>query len=128
MTTPNEHERMVEEARKRYIEMWDRGEFQWNHHKGDSGRKPINPERIWQIFIAPTLTTLTTKVRREVGAELMRLAEGEKRDQDAPKENDPHFTGCGGCGGAYPAICGCKEVNQALDTLKKHITSVTGVK
>ena len=38
--------------------------------------------------------------------------------QDAPKENDPYFTGCGGCGADYPAICGCREVNQSIeDTL-----------
>lgn len=50
--------------------------------------------------------------------------EGEKRNQDAPKESDPHFTGCGGCGGQYPAICGCREVNKALSVA---ITAVEGL-
>jgi len=38
-----------------------------------------------------------------------------KRDQNAKKEDDPHFTGCGGCGEQYPAICGCRDFNEGVD-------------
>ena len=38
-----------------------------------------------------------------------------KRDQNAKKEDDPHFTGCGGCGEQYPAICGCRDFNAGVD-------------
>ena len=56
--------------------------------------------------------------------EAVEIIKGMKRNQDAPKENDPHFTGCGGCGEAYPAICGCREVNQALDDTLTIINSI----
>jgi hypothetical protein len=69
--------------------------------------------------------TLITQIITNTGAEIMRRVEGERRDQNAPKPNDPHFTGCGGCGGQYPTICGCRGVNQALDTIKQHIKCVT---
>ena len=50
------HTDSVEAARKKYIEMWGKGEFEWNHHDGGKlGQKPISPERIWQVFIKPTL-------------------------------------------------------------------------
>jgi hypothetical protein len=54
------------------------------------------------------------KIAREAMVEKIK---GMKRNQEAPKENDPHFTGCGACGRSYPAICGCKEVNEVLDTI-----------
>ena len=38
-----------------------------------------------------------------------------KRDQNAKKEDDPHFTGCGGCREQYPAICGCRDFNAGVD-------------
>ena len=38
-----------------------------------------------------------------------------KRDQNAKKEDDPHFTGCGGCGEQFPAICGCRDFNEGVD-------------
>jgi len=38
-----------------------------------------------------------------------------KRDQNAKKEDDPHFTGCGGCGEQFPAICGCRDFNAGVD-------------
>ena len=48
--------------------------------------------------------------------------EGMRRDQKKKKESDPYFTGCGACGGSYPAICGCKEVNEALDDILALLT------
>ena len=48
----------VEELKRQYDEMWNAGEFEFNHHFGDDlGRKPINPQRIWNVFIKPMLHT-----------------------------------------------------------------------
>jgi len=40
-----------------------------------------------------------------------------KRDQNAKKEDDPHFTGCGGCGEQYPAICPDLHSENPCDAL-----------
>jgi len=71
----------------------------------ESDREQVRP--YLPLVESHTKAILTNVVER------LRL---EKRDQDAPKEGDPHFTGCGGCGADYPAICGCREVNHALQT------------
>lgn len=40
--------------KNQYKEMWDKGEFEWNHHEGDDlYKKPISPWRIWNSFIEP---------------------------------------------------------------------------
>lgn len=71
-------------------------------------------EEIVIPWLRDKLTTILTKQLTELEVEVRKM----KRDQDAPKENDPYFTGCGGCGADYPAICGCREVNQSIeDTL-----------
>lgn len=52
----HKHTLDIESAKKKYEEMWNRGEFEWNHHFAEpTGKKPINPLRIWQTFIEPLL-------------------------------------------------------------------------
>lgn len=54
------------ELEKQYVAMWDKGEFEWNHHDGDElGKKPISPWRIWTTFIKPTLHQQLQKAREE---------------------------------------------------------------
>lgn len=45
----------IEELKEKFIEAFDKGEFEWNHHEGDIVGKPISPMRIWNTFIEPTL-------------------------------------------------------------------------
>jgi len=41
---------------KRFAEMWDKGEFEWNHHEGDKiGKKPVSIYRIFNCYIKPLL-------------------------------------------------------------------------
>jgi len=67
----------------------------------------FNVDELLKLIIANTL---------KQAAEAMEVL---KRDQNKKKESDPHFTGCGGCGEDYPAICGCREVNQVLIDAQK---------
>lgn len=73
--TDTNHTDSVEAARKKYVEMWEKGEFEWNHHEGDIlGKKPISPERIWQVFIEPTLqATQSQQVEEAVRKERERI-------------------------------------------------------
>lgn len=69
----------VEEIKRRYNQMWDNGEFEWNHHEGDVlGKKPISPERIWNVSILPLLHSHTTALKAKVEEEL----EGKILPQD----------------------------------------------
>lgn len=70
-----------------------------------------------------TFRTTLTQYHQDLMSEVVEKLEGLKRNQDAPKPGDLHFTGCGGCGEAYPAICGCREVNQALTEAQNIIKS-----
>ena len=63
---PNIEDEDLPELEKQYVAMWDKGEFEWNHHEGDKlGRKPISPWRIWTTFIKPTLHQQLQKARGE---------------------------------------------------------------
>ena len=54
------------ELEKQYVAMWEKGEFEWNHHEGDElGKKPISPWRIWTTFIKPTLHQQLQKAREQ---------------------------------------------------------------
>ena len=83
-------QKTVEELRKKYVEMWDKGEFEFNHHFQDELRiKPINPVRIWNIFIEPLLA------ERAKMEECMREVEKEMRvaPQEEPKTIDEAIKG-----------------------------------
>ena len=68
ITNPEpERDISLDGVEEEYIRMWDAGEFEWNHHEGDElGKKPISVMRIWNNFIAPTLT-ITKKEAFENG-------------------------------------------------------------
>jgi len=89
---------------------------------------PIYGGKTFYYSTEEDLDELVAQIITNTGAEIVRRVEWEIRDQEAPKPDDPHFTGCGGCGQQYPAICCCREVNETLDTIKQHITNITGVK
>ena len=56
--SPNPTSHSIEGLKKKYTEMWNNGEFEWNHHEGDGGGKQISLERVWQTFVEPSLTTV----------------------------------------------------------------------
>lgn len=61
------------ELEKQYVAMWDKGEFEWNHHDGDKlGRKPISVWRIWTTFIKPTIHQELQKAREEERDKILR--------------------------------------------------------
>jgi len=84
--------------------------------------KPKKPtmKNLDREILADWLDNVLTQDRNQAYTRLVEGIEGMRRDQEAKKENDPHFTGCGGCGEQYPAICGCRYYNQCLiDILEK---------
>ena len=70
--------------------------------------------------------TLTQQIITNTGEELMRRVEGEIVQHD--KEYDPSgaFSTCLICGDTTSDYCDI-PLNHAIDTIKQHITNVTGV-
>jgi hypothetical protein len=61
------------EAREKFTTMWDAGEFEWNHHTGDTlGKKPTSLERVFNTFI---VALISNTVRRAYG-------EGANRERE----------------------------------------------
>ena len=74
----------------------------------------------------PWIDTLIQQITTNIGEELMRRVEGEIVQHD--KEYDPSgaFSTCLICGDTTSDYCDI-PLNHAIDTIKQHITSVTGV-
>jgi hypothetical protein len=93
-TTQHTPESEIEEMKKKYNEMWEKGEFEWNHHEGDKlGKKPISPERIWNVFVEPTLDSIADRIATK--AYERGKAEGEKIGEDrmrrAKEQTDEYY-------------------------------------
>ena len=51
----------IEEKKRQFNLMWNQSKFNWGELEG----KEINPERIWNVFIEPTLTDISEEARKE---------------------------------------------------------------
>jgi hypothetical protein len=77
-------QRSIEDLRKEFIQKWDSGQFEWNHHEGDKlGEKPNSLWRVWNEFIEPALTAerersaaMVREAKEEVFREVLAIAYG----------------------------------------------------
>jgi len=54
-----------EVEQKRFIEMWNKGEFEWNHHDGDEiGKKPVSVYRVFDTYIKPLLAVKEREIEQ----------------------------------------------------------------
>lgn len=81
-------QKSIEEIKSEYSRQWNNGEFEWNHHEGDKiGVKPISPERIWNVFIAPTLQSERDRAEEELKSTLQEIQKVWWEDGSTPAFN-----------------------------------------
>ena len=124
MNTPDtEWKKEKEEFNK----MWNEGKFHWNENQ----KTEINPQRIWNVFIQPMLSSRDTHLKERVRKEV----EGMKKDfvpadliwegdeeqevgewKYVPKEDGMYCLNCERFVPEEGCICGLISF-EALDTL-----------
>ena len=69
--------------KEEFNKMWNEGKFHWNENQ----KTEINPQRIWNVFIQPMLTSHTTYWKERV------LAIIEEHDPSSDRDANPRYWG-----------------------------------